>query len=897
MKLSAQVYIDSSGDVNNPTYKRLDFFDFESIQLTSTIQDIRDIGAVFTDYSREFVVPASENNNKILQHFYNINLQDGFDSRIKRRGYISLNGVMFREGFIRLSESKVKNNKVYSYTLIFFGSLVQLSDVIGEDKLSDLQGLSQFTHEYTRQNVYDGFVEGLAPSGGSMVKSSDRDVIYPAISAKNLWTYDTTSPYVGDTDYRQGKSINLRRDSARINSNGIIYTDLKPAIKVMRIIEAIEETYSSITFSRDFFGTDVFDDLYLLLHALKGELTEENDRGNLVRFYLTGANEELGAPDTGTDVRPLTTITQNEIEDTYDLNFTLTPANLTSLYSVRLYNGSELLRELIDVAGVQTFTRTLRSVEEKTWDNLFLEFESVGTISFTGGNLQVQMVESTSAGSGSGIYSNSADVSTLQGVVIERHLPDIGVLDFLKGLFKMFNLTAELVDGTIQVKTLYQFYNDGNSIDISDQLDTSEYTAKRSQLFNDVSFKFIEPKTFGMINQNEVNNDEFGDLDWQSTPTGRLESLIFDGKKYEIKLPFEKLFFPVMSIEPEGTSLLEDFGSGWLVDKDQNPTITKPVLFFNNVQNVDTSKYEIEFREVGLIETYNRPSNTRSGKLVTLNFGTETDEFLRESNENGLFKVFYQQYIESLYNKSSRIMTHKAKLRLSTLLEYKMNDKIIVNGNSFRINSIDTNLTTGMCDLELITDFEDTWEYSLDADVTPPTIPTGFAQTLSGTVHTFTWNASTDTESGVKDYDFLIDGVVDTTTTGLSATWDNSGNFSSYDFTVRARDNAGNVSAQTSAITLAPNLDTTNPTAPTTVGEITPRPPSIVNFFWSGATDNVGVVGYNLYIDGVFEAFTSSTGYALDISGYSAGTYTLTVESLDAQGNASDPDATFNFTV
>lgn len=56
---------------SNGAYQSVDLFEDETISVTSKIQDIRDIGVVFTDFSQSFTLPASKNNNKIFKHFYN----------------------------------------------------------------------------------------------------------------------------------------------------------------------------------------------------------------------------------------------------------------------------------------------------------------------------------------------------------------------------------------------------------------------------------------------------------------------------------------------------------------------------------------------------------------------------------------------------------------------------------------------------------------------------------------------------------------------------------------------------------------------------------------------------------------------------------------------------------
>ena len=48
---------------------QVDLFKDESVTLTQSIQDVRDIEKVFTDFSQTFSVPASKLNNKVFQHF------------------------------------------------------------------------------------------------------------------------------------------------------------------------------------------------------------------------------------------------------------------------------------------------------------------------------------------------------------------------------------------------------------------------------------------------------------------------------------------------------------------------------------------------------------------------------------------------------------------------------------------------------------------------------------------------------------------------------------------------------------------------------------------------------------------------------------------------------------
>ena len=55
------------------------------VSLTQTIQNVKDIAKVFTEFTQTFAVPASRVNNKIFQHYYNFDIDFGFDARNKAR--------------------------------------------------------------------------------------------------------------------------------------------------------------------------------------------------------------------------------------------------------------------------------------------------------------------------------------------------------------------------------------------------------------------------------------------------------------------------------------------------------------------------------------------------------------------------------------------------------------------------------------------------------------------------------------------------------------------------------------------------------------------------------------------------------------------------------------------
>jgi len=713
MNLQLQIYVDTSGSplVEVPIYERLDLFDFEAVELTSTIQDAQDIGEVFTDFSQTFKVPASKRNNKVFTHFYQSDLNTGFDSRIKQRAKLELGGISFRNGFISLTESNVKNGNAESYSITFYGAIVSLKEIIGDDELKSLIGLDKFNHEYNLDNVWDGFRIGLGlNSSNEMVFSGDRDIIYPSISFQNDWYYSTSDPIGTKDDFNQGESKNLRIDSNTLGQYGIEFNELKPAIKVKRIIEAIELTYSTIQFGGGFFESSDFGELYLLLNKNEGSIKNEG-----VLFESIVNNFTVGQ-DNVTDTRILTPSTLQlygqDVGFEY-LEFTLTLNTLSSLEynAIITKNGNEIYRgpltgtQTIDVASYLdsvTLNPFLGDFNIYISAETSITFSSIDWFVKTKYTVSGSSLTSTKTWS-TGItpFSNSFDIE------VPRQMPKMKTLDFLRGLFKMFNLTAYYQNGIIVVDTLDDFYSDGDTIDLTKSLDNGEINVKRSKLYSDINFQFAEPKTFGVINQNEQNQDNFGNLEFQTLPDGKNSSLAFDGTKYEIKLPFEKGFFERMNDQDAATFTLTDFSNGWIVDKNQETTDIAPMLFYNVPTIIDSNTWKFGFvGKSNYITTFNRGSNSNLGASKSLQFGSEIDEYTGNINANSLFAIGYQNYVTNLFSINTRILSAEFYLGLDVLTQYKLNDKIRLKGKDYRINSIKSNLNTGKSTLELITSYD-----------------------------------------------------------------------------------------------------------------------------------------------------------------------------------------------
>jgi GBS Bsp-like repeat./Fibronectin type III domain. len=169
-------------------------------------------------------------------------------------------------------------------------------------------------------------------------------------------------------------------------------------------------------------------------------------------------------------------------------------------------------------------------------------------------------------------------------------------------------------------------------------------------------------------------------------------------------------------------------------------------------------------------------------------------------------------------------------------------------------------------------------------DLTPPSTPTNVTcNAKTETTATLLWTPSTD-NIGVSGYSIYRDGTevgsaADTTyiDKGLTAG-------KTYAYTVKAVDNAGNVSGASASISVT-EADITSPSTPTGL-TCSSKTDTTVTLGWAASTDNVGVTEYDIYRDGTEVGSTPNTAYT-DMWLISGQTYSYTVKAKDAVGNVS----------
>ena len=485
--------------------KQVELFKDESITLTQSIQDIKDISKIFTDFSRTFSVPASKNNNKIFKHFHRFNIV-GFDARTKKSAEIYLNYKPFKSGKIKLEGVQLKNNKAHTYRITFYGDIINLKDTLGEDKISGLKHLNKFNFDYNDTNVKAYMTDGKDVN--FFTETITDAIIFPLITSQSRLIYDSDSAVVNT---ETTKNINV---SAGTSINyGVPITELKPAIRVYAIIKAIETHYDNLKFSTDFFrdSNPIFYNLYLWLHNKEGKLFANQDAQYPVTNLGSSIVGDIGAISGFTDSSFVNKFT-NQTKSRY-LKINVKPSG-PALYNVIIKQDGENFTTFNDLTGDTTNSISSGSVEwleipQGTF-TFFIETQTPSSydidisIQERRGGLNARQNITTNAG--------VAEFASDKNINISSLVPNMQVMELLTGLFKMFNLTAfQNKEGIIEVKPLEDFFaTSENTWDITKHLDKTENTVDTVLPFKEVKFKYKSTEGFLANNFKERANREWG---------------------------------------------------------------------------------------------------------------------------------------------------------------------------------------------------------------------------------------------------------------------------------------------------------------------------------------------------------------------------------------------------
>lgn len=700
--------------------ERVDLFKDESVSFTQSIQDIRDIDKIFADFTKTFNVPASKKNNQIFKHYYNFDIDNGFDARFRVDATLEINTLPFKKGNVRLEGVKLQNERAHTYRITFFGNTVVLKDIVGSDKISDLD-LDAYKEPYNPDRVEDLL----------FADPTTEDVICPLITHTQRLFFDSSNFTAQTGNLYIGAGL-----------TGVKWNELKYALKLNRIIEQIELDYG-LEFSSDFFkdpNNKVFEDLFIWMHRKSGNVQRLDTNATAFQTKIVGWSAFQNQGDPATSFGP-------PFYSNYGgINCTLTNAQADCSvdfylmgFRVRLFSSQSVpytvvLKKYVYPNYVEVYRQDVTS--GGNFNENFIPVNCGGIGYFDAGNYSV-WIEATQAvtfdscdwsvsyddfngGGGTGyVQFNQTDITTPFTTDVDfifypnQQLPNITIIDFLNGLFRMFNLTVYADGDIIKVLPLQDFYaNNYETYDITEFVDITKKDINNALPYRELDIMYQDTGTFLARKYDELANKDWGAIEYRATT----EQL--DGKNYKIQAPFGHMQFERLN-NGDGGPLL-NLQIGWSVNPDQSAYLGKPLLFYP-INTTSSTSYQISFvyelNEDGTMKfdkslTYqfnglNFPSNSVSFdpnvSKENIHFDIEINEYTRGLEfTDTLFEKYYKDYIVDTFNLKRRLLKTTAHLPIKIFTKLNLNDRLVIKNKTYFINKITTNLLTGESKFELL---------------------------------------------------------------------------------------------------------------------------------------------------------------------------------------------------
>jgi len=688
----------------NGIAKRIELFKDEKITVTSSIQNTNDIGKVFTDFSQSFTVPATDYNNAVFSHWYESDVDNGFNHKVRYNGFININTVPFREGSFQLEKANRKNGSIESYSVTFYGNLTQLKELFKEDKLNTLKNpefgnsaYAELDHDYNSTQVINRII------------GTEQSVMYPLLGSDRKFEYETGN---------SGLDITT-------SSGAIHWNNLFPAIKITDIFGFIQSFYG-ITFTGSFLDSIQFSKLRLLLKNSESvnyftPPTQINFNTKSITQNNTGRPQVFDDMDLTTDTLSFNWDFDDDRTRRIICPIVITPTVSNIEYKLVVMNNGIEWQVFDNLFGNQTIYFYDNSYyNDPTNYNFTFFIQSNSAMTFTSYVEEDKRYENQSGVWGEWLIRGTAIQSTAQStatnIEIRSFVPDITVVDFFNGILKMFNLVIVPNSTTsFELVPLELYYQQGRVLDLTKYIKSEEFDIERPKLFKSIKFEYEESKSILNNAFYNINGLRYGDLVYTNDKSN-------ESSNYEIKAPFEDILFE-RTEETEHKFLTATF-----IDKDLKPYTPKPVFIYPNglITPLLTGTHRIKIKkETGEenITTYNRFSNEIApipsdfSYLMSTNWGEFQSPYYQTNASSSLYNRHYRNYITNLYDIKTRVYKIKAILPdimlgntgngVANINSLKLSDRIIIRDKRFIINSMTVDLTSGETDLDLITDYRE----------------------------------------------------------------------------------------------------------------------------------------------------------------------------------------------
>lgn len=674
----------------NNEWKLLDLFEDESVPLEFKLIDITELEKAFSLVSEDFVVPASSNNNLIFDYFFDTNIANQkvqfYDCQIH------INEQKYKVGRMSVVAGEFDGDTLLNYSLSFNSGIQPLKEKIGDDKLSDLD-FSSVNLVWSLSNIRN------------IIYGNNSDIVIPLISLNRMWN----SGYNDENDIK----------------NGILTGEIRPAIRVNRILKLIEQKYGiKIKLELGAYNNS-FDKLYIWANK-EAENTKSiplipTNSYSILRqpfsrpipddssYYPSISNTPFGIriDETSTDIinchiefmlrNPRIQIDNTPYTDNIKLKMVEVDSTGNQVIRESTIDGSILNNGNISFVGnfqnnhrIRYYKMELLPENDLIFDSYDVILSSINSINFNVGDV-TYMLSRSSRGNQITSFNNLFDFASSL---------DYKIIDFLSSLVKMFNIKI-LEDKNDIYSMTWKNKLHQEAIDLTKYVDYQDIKSETQTHYKSIKLTHEE--------SDYLRNEAFQNVMGQAYGT---EYHISDNmdltEEYEIESGVNILsYFKLMN-----TNIITSYGfdsSFKAVDPD-DPTLffrneTQPLMALNDegVAEQVTLKYG---NQQMLLNNYTPVSNidgfTNSSGILSLTFNNEPYPNDNEMETSTLYSNFYNQDFVQLYANNVYINDYKAFLPPHIINKISMENTVIIADKKFSIYEMSIDANTGKTDFKLI---------------------------------------------------------------------------------------------------------------------------------------------------------------------------------------------------
>lgn len=694
-------------DIHNQVI--LDLYEDETIPLTLSVDDFKDVATKTQSYSKAFHLPATKKNNRIFGNLFEVTKASGlftFNPYKKTSVMLKENGFIVFEGFLKLIDIVDKKGEI-SYNVNLYSDSVALMDSMKDLTFADLD-FTELDHTYNLTSIASSQTGALpllnqlqADSFAGAAGDTTTSVLkYPFLNWAGSIRRNATSGQVSDGATAGRPSLKKLEDGFR------------PFINVKYLVDNIFKG-TDFTYSSAFFDSSYFSNLYMDFNwgeepdgaaPLRNDfIKRKSTLGTATAVGQTFTNVPVNVDNGGNDE-----LWNNSF---YGFQSDVNNLHCTGSYRIQVINTATVNKWSAEmrICVFNSNNSVIETIEQYKWVDVNPggSGDIQGSFDVVLNNGDYIQMEAKDFDSDAKIYISDTTTSFLNinynnnavqvATLLDAARSEMVQWDFLKGLFTMFNLIT-LQDKQNPSNILIEPYNDVfkddvTTLDWTHKVDVSDIKLKPIDLKKRVVFKYEEDEEDYPF---RVYKKATGGFLYGSLTLDSSELDLLSGEDEIIASPFAATIMKDLFDDTPELVAPSIYGSNEEVTEFGSIKNLPRILFDTGVY-VASNTFYVPAQNGGSDDNkdhYSLFSHTSAVPATAtdddLNFGAcqLIGTSMGVSPLNNLYSTYYARYFQELYSPDVKTMTLKVLLTPNDIANFNFYDKVFIKNREYRVDKI-----------------------------------------------------------------------------------------------------------------------------------------------------------------------------------------------------------------